>query len=78
MLTLREFAHVRPVIVPDVLVHLDWYPLTVKPITRVPLSGKSLVWLNWMLGFRSTVNSMPEKVAQFVEPFRREFNVVKP
>src|SRR5690349_7453810 len=31
-----------------------------------------------MLGFRPTVNSIPEKVAQFVETFRRKFNIAKP
>ena len=36
------------------------------------------VWLNWMLDFRPTVNAMPEKVAQFVETFRRQFDIAKP
>ena len=36
------------------------------------------VWLNWTLDFRPTANAMTEKVAQFVETFRRQFNIAKP
>src|SRR6266513_6502684 len=39
---------------------------------------KKFVWLNWMLDCRPTVNAMPEKVAQFVETFRPQFNIAKP
>src|SRR6266550_1158648 len=47
---------------------------------RCPSNNRvqKVVWLNWMLDFRPTVNSMPEKVAQFVETFRRQFNIAKP
>ena len=56
--------------------------LRASRLARLPAQAtivyNKFVWLNWMLDFRPTVNALPEKVAQFVETFRRQFNIAKP
>ena len=53
-------------------------PRAVSNAAQATIVYKEFVWLNWMLHFPPTVNAMPEKVAQFVETFRRQFNIAKP
>ncbi len=72
------------------VVHLANHDVTLAAVSRAPPAKLQAyerrmggawwidVWLTWMLDFRPTVNAMPEKVAQFVETFRRQFNIAKP